>query len=111
MVGFADEARLVGDITLVEPFRAVVGGADALEPVVVPRRRLGARWATEVPVWRREVELQVEGLFGWGCEHLFPGHPVEDVGGVEAGPSFDRLERAAGFGRLGAHKSETQSNL
>jgi len=40
--GFADERRLVADVALVEPFRAVVRELRALEPVVVARCRLGA---------------------------------------------------------------------
>ena len=93
--GFADEARLVVDVALVESLRAAVRVGGAGEGVVVARRRLRPGRAAEVAVRRGVVELQVEGLFRRGPEHLFPGDAVEDVGLVEAGFAVQRREGAA----------------
>ena len=74
--GFADEAGLVGDVALVEPFGAVVGETRALEPVVLAGRRLGPGRAAEVAVGGGVVELQVERLFGRGGEDFVRGQLV-----------------------------------
>ena len=94
--GFADEARLVGDVALVEAFGAVVRQPRALEPVVLARRRLGPGGAAEVAVRGRVVELQVEGLFGRRVDEFFGRQLGQLVGLVVAGQAVERRERAAG---------------
>ena len=93
--GFADEARLVVDVALVEALRAAVGERGADEGVVVAGRRLGPGRAAEVPVRGGVVELQVEGLFGGGRRPALRRRCGEDVGLVEAGQAVKRGERAA----------------
>ena len=92
---FADEARLVGDVALVEALRAAVWERRAVERFVVARRRLRPGRVAEVAVGRGVVELQVEGLFRRGPLQLLGGDVGRGVGLVVAGLAVERGEGAA----------------
>ena len=92
---FADEAGLVVDVALVEPFGAAVRVGRPGEGVVVAGCRLRPGGAAEIAVRGGVVELQVKGLFGRGLGQLLPGERVEEVGLVEARFAVQRRARAA----------------